>query len=116
MKKPKMVVVVRKDLEMSSGKIAAQAGHAVANLMLGDRNEHFVDWISSGMKKVCLEGESEAHILELEKKANERGVPCYVVRDAGLTSVAPGTVTCIGIGPASEQKMKKITGSLKLYD
>ncbi|SRR5258708_35883577 len=116
MKKPKMVLVVRTDLNMTTGKIAAQAGHAVANLMLGTRNEEFANWISSGMKKVCLQADSEAKILEMEKRAKEHGIDCYIVRDAGLTSVPTGTITCLGIGPAKDKKIEKITGSLKLYD
>ncbi|MCA1814607.1 MAG: peptidyl-tRNA hydrolase, partial [Halobacteriales archaeon] len=34
-----MVIVVRKDIKMGPGKIAAQVGHAVAILVLNQRNQ-----------------------------------------------------------------------------
>lgn len=113
-KKPKMVLVVRTDLNMSVGKTVAQTGHAVAELMIGDKPECFRDWVNSGMKKVCLQVDSELGLFDLQNKASLRGVPFVMIQDAGLTELPPGTRTVIGIGPASEQQMKKITGSLKL--
>ena len=41
-------------------------------------------------------------------------VPWSEVTDAGHTQIAPGTTTCISIGPAPEEKIDKITGDLKL--
>ena len=116
MKKPKLVIVVRTDLEMTTGKIVAQSGHAVAQLMLGERTEEFVNWLGTGMKKVCLQADSEAKILEMAERAEKHEIPFYIVRDAGLTSVPPGTITCIGIGPDKDRLVEKVTGSLKLYD
>ena len=37
-----------------------------------------------------------------------------IVRDAGLTEVEPGTVTCIGIGPEKDSILEEFTGNLKL--
>ena len=37
-----------------------------------------------------------------------------VIEDAGKTVVAPGTVTCLGIGPHEEKEIEKITGKLKM--
>ena len=40
--------------------------------------------------------------------------PWSEVTDAGHTQIAPGTITCLSIGPAPEENIDKITGDLKL--
>ena len=50
----------------------------------------------------------------LYRKAKRLKLPCALIRDAGLTQVKPGTITCLGIGPAEDKKIDKITGKLKL--
>jgi PTH2 family peptidyl-tRNA hydrolase len=42
------------------------------------------------------------------------GLPWSQVTDAGHTQIAPGTFTCISIGPAPEEQIDKITDELKL--
>lgn len=114
MNKRKMVIVARTDLNMTAGKLSAQVGHAVAGicLYLGDNDR---DWTNDGMKKVTLAIDSEKGLLDLRDKAEKAGLKFYLVQDAGKTSIPEGTYTCLSIGPASEQELKKITGSLKLY-
>lgn len=114
MKKPKMMIVMRTDLNMTAGKMVAQGGHAVAELMLGNRNELFVSWLGSGMKKVCVEVKSEEALIQAAAKAKELGFPVSLIQDAGLTQNEPGTFTCCAIGPVTEQQSKKVTGSLRL--
>jgi PTH2 family peptidyl-tRNA hydrolase len=53
-------------------------------------------------------------MLLLYEETKKIGLPCALVSDAGLTEVPPGTKTCLGIGPAPEKTIDKITGSLKL--
>lgn len=115
-KKPKMVICIRTDIGMTAGKAAAQAGHGVAELMLGARPEGFNDWLSSGMKKVVLQIDSEAKFDDIVIKAIRAGIPVVAIADAGLTQLDPGTKTVVALGPATEQKMKKVVGSLKLYE
>jgi len=35
----------------------------------------------------------------LESKARNNGINTYVIKDAGKTEIAPGTITCCAIGP-----------------
>ena len=43
-------------------------------------------------------------------------IAAKVITDAGRTHLEPGTVTCMGIGPATDADLERITGRLKLVD
>ncbi len=113
----KQVIVFRSDLEMSKGKIAAQAGHAAASAA-EEAHKHFKQWwkawLQEGQCKIAVKVESEKELLELEKQAKELALPCALIVDRGITEVPPGTITCLGIGPAPAKKIDKITGTLPL--
>ena len=66
------------------------------------------------MPKVVLRCESEQELLELEAAAERAGLPNALIRDAGHTVVAAGTVTCLGIGPAQIDAIDALTRELKL--
>ena len=66
------------------------------------------------MPKIVLDGGTEAQIRLLLRQAQKAGVPAYLVRDAGRTVVPEGTVTCLGIGPASVAEIDALTGALSL--
>jgi PTH2 family peptidyl-tRNA hydrolase len=110
----KQVIVVRKDLKMGKGKIAAQVAHASVSSIKKADKDVVDDWESEGAKKVVLKVDGIKGLNELKKKAKVERVPYSVVRDAGLTQTKKGTVTCIGIGPERESKIDKITKTLKL--
>lgn len=109
----KQVIVVNSDLEMSKGKLAAQASHASLNAYLKAENEIRSDWKASGQKKVVVEVSGEK-FRDLLSEAERLNIPCYKVNDAGLTEVKPGTETALGLGPDEASKIDKITGQLKL--
>ena len=50
----------------------------------------------------------------VRENARGRGLVTSLVADAGLTEVPPGTVTCLGIGPAENGEIDPVTGSLQL--
>jgi PTH2 family peptidyl-tRNA hydrolase len=112
----KQVIVVRTDLGMGKGKIAAQVGHAC---VLGAENvrrshpEWFDQWWT-GQEKIVLKVNSLKELEGVKKGAIDLGLPWSEVTDAGHTQIAPGTFTCISIGPAPENLIDKITSSLKL--
>ena len=112
----KQVIVVRTDLDMGKGKIAAQVGHACvlgAEHVRKSNLECFSEWWK-GQEKVVLKVANLKELEQIKKNAIEYDMPWSEVTDAGHTQIAPGTITCISIGPAPEEKIDKITGDLKL--
>ena len=114
----KMVIVVRSDLGMSTGKVAAQACHAAlaaVRRLNGSRAGAVRTWESQGEPVIVLKGDGGMEQLRaLEGEARARGVPAASIRDAGRTEVAPGTTTVLAVGPAPKGEVDAITGHLKL--
>ena len=113
----KQVIVVRTDIKMSKGKMAAQAGHAAvsaAEYARRNRPEWWTPWITEGQCKIAVKVSSEQEIMELERKARNANLPAAVIVDRGLTELPPETTTCLGIGPAPANKVDAITGNLRL--
>ena len=110
----KQVLIVREDLGMSPGKLAAQCAHASIGAWKRSGRIARSVWSIEGEKKVVLKVKNEKKLLELESKAKKMKLPCFLVRDAGRTELPEGTITCLGIGPAKEKVIDKITGSLPL--
>ena len=113
----KMVIVMRTDLDMSVGKMIAQACHAAVECSeeaKRTQTKHWRRWRDEGAKKVALQADSLEELEELAKKAESLDITNVLIQDAGHTEVAPGTTTCLGIGPHQEQFIDKVTGSLPL--
>ncbi|HRR54585.1 MAG TPA: peptidyl-tRNA hydrolase Pth2 [Candidatus Methanomethylicus sp.] len=113
----KQAIIVRQDLKMSKGKVAAQAGHAAVSSYVSAkrRKPDWADyWLQEGQKKVALKVGSLDDLLNLKKDADLDSLPNALIEDAGLTELEPGTVTCLGIGPAPSAYIDRIAGRLKL--
>ncbi|MGP8125305.1 MAG: peptidyl-tRNA hydrolase Pth2 [Nitrososphaerales archaeon] len=113
----KQVIVVRSDLKMGKGKLAAQVAHAslsAAEEARSRRSDWFGEWKSEGQAKIVLKVQTEETLHELYKKARAARLPAALIEDRGLTQLEPGTVTCLGIGPGPEDELDVITGKLKL--
>lgn len=138
-REPKQVIVVRKDLNMRKGKIAAQVAHASMKVLLdyfrqpdiGWWNEqgfnplkrvYHVDvasqmgcWLRGKFTKICVYVESEEELLDIHKKAIDNGVLTSLIQDAGLTEFGGvPTYTCVAVGPDLPEVVDVITGKLKL--
>ncbi|KAG8224889.1 hypothetical protein J437_LFUL004630 [Ladona fulva] len=114
--KTKMVLVVRTDLGMGTGKVASQCAHAALScLELVKETNVAHQWMAEGQPKIVLKlDKGEYGLLELRIRAHSVGVPSTVVRDAGRTQVMAGSATVLGLGPACAEKLDTITGHLKL--
>lgn len=113
----KMVIVMRTDLDMSLGKVVAQACHAAVACSESSKRtqtKHWRRWRDTGGKKVALKAESFEELEELAVEAEKLDLIYELIQDAGHTEVPPGTTTCIGIGPNQAQFIDKVTGNLPL--
>lgn len=114
-----MYLVVRKSLNMSPGKTAAQVGHAVqimsdayyklkSEAFVSSKISQYVLWKEQSYRKVVLVATEN----QWTKLLNE--LECYVVTDAGLTELEPGTDTVIGLWPMKRSIRPKIISKLQV--
>lgn len=111
----KQVILVRKDLKMSAGKVGAQTSHASVEAVLRSDKEKVKRWRLNGMKKVVLAVRGRGELLDYKERAELFDLKVALVSDAGRTEVKPGELTCLAIGPDSEEKVDKVTSELKMY-
>ncbi|MBI2653852.1 peptidyl-tRNA hydrolase [Candidatus Woesearchaeota archaeon] len=110
----KQVILVREDLKLPKGKLAAQSSHASVDATLKS-DKRIVDlWKKEGGKKVILKVMDKKELLKYKEMAEDSGLKTALIVDAGHTVLEPGTITCLGIGPDLEEKIDKITGKLKM--
>ncbi|MFX1408959.1 MAG: peptidyl-tRNA hydrolase Pth2 [Promethearchaeota archaeon] len=117
MEECKQVILIRTDLKMGTGKKCAQSCHAsvsASDLVRIQNTNVWKNWKNTGQKKVVLKIPSKEDLNEMIIKLEKQKVLHFVVKDAGLTQLPPGTTTAIGIGPALSSEIDKITGDLKL--
>ncbi|KAJ5983593.1 peptidyl-tRNA hydrolase 2 [Penicillium waksmanii] len=114
----KMVLVIRTDLGMTKGKMAAQASHASLSCYKYSK-EHQAEspilsrWERGGQAKIALQIKGEEELLLLQAQAMSLGLCARVIQDAGRTQIAAGSRTVLGIlGPKSV--VDGVTGHLKL--
>jgi PTH2 family peptidyl-tRNA hydrolase len=110
----KQVIVVRKDLRLSKGKLAAQVAHASLEAYKDASFDAQSEWEAWGSKKVVLKAGGLKELLGIQKDAKKAKLPHALIKDAGKTEVRPGTVTALGIGPCLEEEVDGITGHLKM--
>lgn len=112
----KLVLVVRADLHMGVGKVAAQCVHAALGVVGGGtvaRNDIDI-WQASGEKTIACKVATDTELSALVEAAVASGLPHYAVRDAGRTQVASGSRTVVAFGPACESRVDAVTGALRL--
>ena len=140
--KSKQMIVMRRDLKMRKGKIAAQSGHACVEATLmalaregrlgevrvspgegwvyldddGREPTALSDWFEAGVAKVCVYVDSEEELLDIARQGRERGFAVALICDAGLTEFhGEPTYTCLAFEPLHAEDVDPITGRLPLY-
>ncbi len=109
----KQVILVRKDLKLSQGKLASQVSHASVEAVLKSNKEKVNEWRKFS-KKVVLKVEDEKELIRFKNLAEKAKLVTALIKDAGRTEVKPGTITCLAIGPDDDEKIDKITAKLKI--
>ena len=124
----KQVIIVRRDLNMRKGKIAAQVAHAsMAFLVDGlsgtkkvtiSLTEEEAAWLydpESAHAKVVVSVDSDMELENIISHATRAGLKAKLIIDAGRTEFAGiPTKTCAAIGPHRAERFLGITDHLKL--
>lgn len=123
----KQVIVVRKDLNMRKGKIAAQVAHAAMKFLVDNNEAERGDeviiklkpeeamWLTGSFAKVVVGVDSEEQLQSLIFQATLADIEVHPIVDEGRTEFnGVPTLTCAAFGPCSTAELDKITGNLKL--
>lgn len=114
LKRMKQVIIINSQLKLPPGKLAAQVAHASVASFHSANSNHQKSWLEVGMPKAVLSASSEQEVIEYYQKAISANLSSELIKDAGKTVLPTGTITCVGIGPAAEREIDKISGHLKL--
>lgn len=128
----KQVIVMRKDLNMRKGKIAAQAAHASMGALLKcfrkyttsdnttvyetefGQNCVLDSWLNGKFTKICVSVDSEKELLDIYESIPD-DMPKTLITDVGLTEFnGIPTITCFCVGPFTSEDIDLYTGHLKL--
>jgi len=117
----KMVIVMRKDLNMTKGKYVAQGSHAAVAVVR--QIEHGNDeaqkkmlekWLNDSYVKVCVYVKSLEDLEEIYEKAKENHLAVSYITDNGLTMFnGIKTDTCLAVLGYRED-VDIVTGHLPL--
>jgi PTH2 family peptidyl-tRNA hydrolase len=113
----KMVIVTRKDLGLSLGKLAAQVAHAAVSCVLSTKKNKpkwFTKWQNEGAKKAVVKVDCLDDFIPLKEKAERLEIAAIIIEDAGHTEIPSGTKTVLGLGPAPNNLIDQVTGDLPL--
>lgn len=109
----KQVIAIRKDLKLGKGKLASQVAHASLQAYKKTDPPVRAKWEEEGCKKIVVGVKGKRELFDLFQRAKKK-LPAVLIKDAGKTQISPGEATAVGIGPAPEEEIDKITGELKL--
>jgi len=90
--------------------------HAALAVVLRHRDDpRVVAWLAGSNAKVCVRVESEQELLDVYRAARQAGLLAETITDAGRTEFhGVPTVTCLAVGPDTDEKRAPITGELRL--
>jgi len=71
-------------------------------------------WEQLGQAKIVLTCKNQQEMNRLKETAEHRGIPTFIVADAGRTQVLAGSKTVLAIGPGRKADIDAVTGKLRL--
>jgi PTH2 family peptidyl-tRNA hydrolase len=126
--KTKQVILMREDLNITSGKMIAQGSHASVSAILNKNNskdiknininisEEESEWFNERFTKVVLGVKNDIELMMFYDLAKEKGLNVSKpIIDAGYTELNEPTLTCIAIGPNNIERINEVTGSLRVF-
>jgi PTH2 family peptidyl-tRNA hydrolase len=122
----KQVIVLRKDLNMRKGKMAAQAAHASMAAILNcgtyteaefslSLDDRIKPWITGQFKKIVVSVDTEEDLKEIFERAKQEGLITSFIVDSGLTEFnGIPTPTAVAVGPDRSDKIDTVCKHLPL--
>jgi peptidyl-tRNA hydrolase, PTH2 family len=125
-------IIVRKDLDMSQGKMSAQVAHASVATIAPECYDRIINkqhiqryararqtWFDGAFAKVVLKVNTKQQMMNLIEKLKERSMPFTIIRDACRTELTPeendSTLTCIGLVPMMRNDIPDFLQKLRVY-
>lgn len=124
----KQVIVMRRDLGLSRGRLAAQVAHASIKVFfdrlieVGDGRYEIgpcedwdwhgavKPWVTECFTKVVLGAKDKATLLDLQEKAKAAGIPTGLMEESDLG----GEPTALALGPAKSEDLDPLVAHLRL--
>lgn len=118
----RLYAIIRDDLKMPTGKLAAQAGHAYLSAYVDALNKQpsvAAHYHREGIgTKVCLSAPNEYHLLRAYEDVKKLGIPCALIIDQHhiLPPHFDGSpiITALGIGPVRKDDVYSITKRFRM--
>jgi PTH2 family peptidyl-tRNA hydrolase len=143
MQEVKQYIIVRTDLPMNAGKVAAQAAHACIKVFFdkmkflektsvtpfypGTSDEEGIvgdyffkvtreeqQWIEGMFTKITKKVKNENQLLKVYNQAKEAGLNVSLIKDAGLYGLEGENYTCVAVGPNYVDRCEPVVGKLQL--
>lgn len=138
----KQIIIVRKDLDMSAGKMSAQVSHAsmafLSKWIKDNCHDYHIDadfdkdiydeWINAIFTKVILRAKNRNQLLKAKEIAESIGLvegeDFFLIKDNCLTELEPEevdengvgrTLTCIGFKPMKPEIIDQISKKYQIY-
>lgn len=93
-----MYIILNKGANMSTGKAAAQAGHAAVEAYRRSKPELVDAWYEGGhFKKIVLEAQDAQQLGAMQVYIQARGFRVVPIIDEGYTEVDAFTLTAVGV-------------------
>lgn len=122
----KQVIVVRKDLNMRKGKLAAQVAQASMKFLLENNEAERGDeisvklsqteavWLSGSFDPIIASVDSEDALQNLILRAQLHDIDVYPMLDDHAGNGGNPILTCAAFGPCDVRVLDKITGNLNI--
>ena len=129
----RQLIIARKDLQMSPGKLAAQCCHASLAFLtdpigMGQGVATYEEWFDGSFTKTICGAKNRNQLLKAKTIAEELGLvenkDFFLIRDACHTELEPEefdengegmTLTCIGFRPLPDEIAHQISHKFHLY-
>jgi PTH2 family peptidyl-tRNA hydrolase len=111
-----VALIVNKSLNMSTGKILAQLGHALFNIvsLFHNKKDLYETWKQSRTEVVLYQASIE-EIKSLSTVLHKHNIRYNKIIDAGRTQVPSGSNTILIIGPGNSNVIDNLLSHLPLY-